>query len=511
MDVVWKPLAGSQTLAISCPSDIILLHGTRGGGKTDVQLMRFRRNVGIGYGAFWRGCIFDREYKNLDDIVAKSRRWFNRFGDGARFLSSMSDYKWVWPTGEELMFRSLSRDSDYDKFHGQEFSFIGWNEITKFPTSNLFDDMMSCNRSSFKPEDYPLQDKTVLPDIPLEVVATCNPYGVGMNWVKKRFILPSKSGQILRTTTTVYDPSKEEEVEVTRTQTHIFSSYRENKYLSPKYIADLVSITDPNKKKAWAEGSWDITSGGMFDDLWNTREHVLSPFDIPKGWVVTRSFDYGSSAPFSVGWWTISDGSDVTLKNGKSIATVRGDVFRIAEWFGCGAKDSEGLHMLATEISKGIVERELEMKIYNRVVPGPADTAIYTTMDKTSIATEMTKSVRINGKMYNGVQWVASNKSPGSRIYGWEMLRVYLKNAIRPATKLKNGNLFYLPREKPGLFVFDNCKMFIELFPVMPRDKKKLDDVDTESNDHIGDETRYMILSLVGKSKNFKRIKGLSS
>jgi hypothetical protein len=39
--------------------------------------MRFRRNVGVGYGAFWRGVIFDREYKNLDDLVNKSRRWFN--------------------------------------------------------------------------------------------------------------------------------------------------------------------------------------------------------------------------------------------------------------------------------------------------------------------------------------------------------------------------------------------------------------------------------------------------
>jgi hypothetical protein len=111
--------------------------GARGPGKTDTQLMRFRRNVGVGYGPFWRGVIFDREYKNLDDLVNKSRRWFNQFGDGARFLSSAQDYKWTWPTGEELLFRAIKKLDDYWNYHGQEFPFIGWNELCKYPTLEL--------------------------------------------------------------------------------------------------------------------------------------------------------------------------------------------------------------------------------------------------------------------------------------------------------------------------------------------------------------------------------------
>ena len=118
---VWSPLPGSQTLVMSCPANVILYHGSRGPGKTDAQLMRFRQNVGKGYGRFWRGVIFDREYKNLDDLVSKSMRWFPAFKDGARFLSGKSDYRWVWPTGEELLFRVLKRDADYWGYHGQEF------------------------------------------------------------------------------------------------------------------------------------------------------------------------------------------------------------------------------------------------------------------------------------------------------------------------------------------------------------------------------------------------------
>ena len=50
-------------------------------------------------------------------------------------------------------------------------------------------------------------------------------------------------------------------------------------------------------------------------------------------------------------------------------------------------------------------------------------------------------------------------------------------------------------REMPGLFVFNNCTHFIDLFPILPRDEKDSDDVDTDAEDHIGDEVRYRILA----------------
>ncbi len=111
VNVVWQPFAGSsQEFAVAVPVDVLLLEGTRGGGKTDVQLHRFRRLVGMGYGSYWRGVIFDREYKNLDDLVAKSERYFRLYKDGAKF--NASDYTWTWPTGESLEFRHIKRAAD---------------------------------------------------------------------------------------------------------------------------------------------------------------------------------------------------------------------------------------------------------------------------------------------------------------------------------------------------------------------------------------------------------------
>lgn len=488
--IVWKPLPGSQSLVMSCPAQHILFHGTRGPGKTDSQLMRFRRHVGQGYGKFWRGVIFDREYKNLDDLVSKSMRWFPEFGDKARFLSSKSDYRWVWPTGEELLFRAVKRDTDYWSYHGQEFPFIGWNELVKYPTADLYDAMMSCNRTSFLPEDYPveLDDGTtiILPEIPLEVMATCNPFGVGHNWVKKRYINKSRMGQIHKRVVNVFNPRTQKREDIVKTQVHIFGSYKENRFLSPEYVAELETITDKNKRQAWLQGNWDIVSGGMFDDVWDTLQHKIKPFKIPHSWRVDRSFDWGSSKPFSVGWWAESDGSDVLMPNGTYRSTVRGDLFRIAEWYGTSGKPNQGLTMLANDITAGIIEREIIMGIHNRVVPGPADNSIHDVQNGNSIAADMLKSVRINGSVYSGISWARCDKSPGSRKAGWEKCRIYLNKALIPS---------HGPREDPGLYIFDNCTYCLDLFPTLPRDEKDPDDVDTDSEDHIGDEIRYRVLA----------------
>lgn len=271
------------------------------------------------------------------------------------------------------------------------------------------------------------------------------------------------------------------------TRCHIFGSYLENKNLDPIYIANLVSIDDPNKREAWLKGSWDITSGGMFDDLWRSQIHKIAPFNIPASWKIDRSFDWGSSKPFSVGWWARSDGCDVVLPNGKVMSTKRGDLFRIGEWYGTTGKPNEGLRMLASEIAAGIVKRELAMGIRDRVVPGPADNSIWDVENGNCIANDMAKPVRLNGKIHKGIAWERSDKSAGSRKNGWLRVRTYLKAAI--PDKDNPG-----PREKPALYIFETCNHFLELFPNLPRDEEDLDDIDTDVEDHIGDEVRYRIL-----------------
>lgn len=480
-NIIWTPLAGSQRLAVACPCNDILYEGTRGPGKTDAQLMYFRKLVGLGYGSYWRGIIFDKEYKHLDDLVVKSKRWFHKFGDGAKFISGGA-YKWVWPTGEELLFRVAAKTDDYWNYHGHEYPYIGWNELSKYTTSELFEMMMSCNRSSFIPEEHSPDPSNPLPPIPLVNFSTTNPFGAGHNWIKRKYIDVAKPGQIVEMTREVFNPRSQKKELVTRTQVRIFGSYKENKYLSPEYIMGLESITEENKRKAWLYGDWDITSGGMIDDLWNSEKHILDPFQIPESWRVDRSFDWGSSKPFSVGWWAESDGSPVVIRDGLKEVTrhfPKGSVFLISEWY--GGDDNKGLMMTSRDIAKGILEREKAMRV--KVHPGPADSSIYDEIDKHSISSEMAAV---------GVKWLYADKSPGSRKRGAQKVRDMLSESLKDRP------------ESPGLWVFRNCQQWIRHVPVIPRSDKDPDDVDTEAEDHDWDMTRYRLSQKRTESKTSK-------
>lgn len=468
--------------------------------NTVTQLMRFRRRVGIGYGSFWRGIIFDKEYKNFGDIIAQSKRFFSKFDDGAKFISSPSDLKWVWPTGEELLFRHVKKLSDYDGLHGWEIPWIGWNELTKHPTAELYDKLMSINRSSFTPErDTPRKpdgtfdtpDGLPLPSIPLEVFSTTNPSGPGHNWVKRRFINCAKNGEVVRIKTVVFDPKKQEDVEVTKTQVAIFGSYRENIYLPAEYIAELDRLTnsDLNLKRAWLFGDWDVTAGGAIDDLWKREVHIVPRFPIPKEWYLDRSMDWGSSHPFSVGWWAEANGEEVVLPNGQRFCPAPGSLIQFAEWYGTAEiGTNKGLKLSASDVAEGVKAREIELMkagwIRSQPWPGPADNQIRDVRES-DVDTIEAKMAKV------GIRWTESDKSPGSRRNGLQLVRDRLEAALRG--------------EGPGLYFMSHCQASIETLPSLPRDDVKVDDVDTTAEDHVYDMVRYR--SLKGSNRLAKQIK----
>jgi hypothetical protein len=471
-EVTWAPQKGSQEAFLNCNDFEVLFEGTRGPGKTDALLMDFAQFTGKGFGAAWKGILFRQTYKQLGDVITKSKKWFPILYPDAKYNNS--DHFWEWPDGERLLLRQFLRDDDYWNYHGHEYPWIGWEELCNWHTDVGYKRMMSCCRSPKR-------------GLPKRVRSTTNPYGPGHNWVKHRFQLPIPPNHIIGR---LIDDAVDEEGQPEPPRRAIHGYLQENRMLlteDPDYVAKLRGAArNQTELKAWLYGSWDIVAGGMFDDVWEAKTHVVEPFIVPHSWRIDRSFDWGSSAPFSVGWWAESDGTDVRLANGQWKSTVRGDLYRIAEWYGWTGKPNEGKRMLATEIAQGIVEREIKMGLYGRVKAGPADTSIFDVENGMSIALDMGKSIRLdNGQIKNGVTWMRADKRAGSRKTGWEMVRKRLKNACKP----KNG----LIRELPGLYVFRTCDQFIRTVPVLPRDEKDPDDVDSGAEDHIGDELRYRV------------------
>jgi hypothetical protein len=446
--VVWEAQP-QQALLISCPIEDIFFGGARGGGKTDGSLGDWISHQDL-YKSAARGIFFRRTYDELEEAQARAIELFTPLGA----VYKAQKRTWIFPNGATLKMRYLKRDADAANYQGHQYTWMCFEELGNWPNPAPIDKLRACLRSGRSgPDGKP---------IPKSFRATGNPGGVGHGWIKVRYIDPAPP----------LTPFYDEEGETWRV--YIPSKLSDNKALTendPDYWKRVKASANGDEAllEAWANGNWDIIAGGMFDDLFKRDIHVIEPFEIPASWTVDRSFDWGSSKPFSVHWNAQSDGTEAP--NG--ITYPAGTLFIIEEWYGWNGKPNQGLKLLAVEVADGVVEREEVMPF--KVYPGPADSAIFN-IDPTSgisIADDMES---------RGVEWERADKSPGSRKTGWERTRKYLKACHQ------------FPMEQPGLFVFKHCTHFIRTVPILPRSERDRDDVNTEAEDHAGDNTRYRVM-----------------
>lgn len=449
-ELVWAPQEGPQRALLECPVEDVLFGGARGGGKSDGILGDWLAHQHR-YGAAARGLLVRRSYPEFEELLDRASYLFGRAG--ASFNGT--ERRWTFPNGAKIRARYLAKDKDADGMQGWSNTWIGVDEVGNFPSPKPIDKLRATLRST-------------VPGVAKVMRSSANPGGPGHSWVKARYIDPAAP----------FTPFTAEEKlpdGTTATVRRVFipSTIEDNTLLltaDPDYW-ERVALAAAGQEwllKAWRFGLWDIVAGGYFDAVWWPEAHVLEPFPIPPGWRLDRSFDWGSSKPFAVCWWAESNGEPVEHR-GRTYGSVRGDLFLVAEWYGWNGSPNEGCHMLAREIARGI--KKLEAKWGLQVEPGPADTSIYTRENGPSIADDMEKE---------GVYWTKADKAPGSRKAGWHTMLRMLTDARATA-----------PREEPGLFVFNHCRHFIRTVPVLQRDDRDNDDVDTKGEDHIADAVRY--------------------
>ncbi|NTV47280.1 MAG: hypothetical protein HGB11_12325 [Chlorobiales bacterium] len=139
---------------------------------------------------------------------------------------------------------------------------------------------------------------------------------------------------------------------------------------------------------------------------------------------------------------------------------------------------NKGLVMSAVDVAKGVIDKEVGLMVNGWVpkqpYPGPADNQIRNVIDKKIDTIE-----KLMAK--EGIRWTKSDKSPGSRAIGLQLVRDRLEAALKAEGK--------------ALYFMRNCVASIETIPVLPRDEKNMDDVDTDAEDHLYDCTRYRILA----------------
>ena len=321
------------------------------------------------------------------------------------------------------------------------------------------------------------------------IICGSNPGGISHNFFKKSFVtsrppleieqMDEDNGGLLRQ----YIPA-------------LLTDNRSLMEEDPNYKGRLKGLGNKQLVRAMLEGDWNILSGGALDDVWQAEIHILQKFKIPSGWYVDRGFDWGSSHPFSVLWFAEADGEEVPDGIYKGWCPPKGTLIIIAEWYGCSGEPNTGLKMSARDIAKGIKEREIIFK-KNLLAPcieeghssektihaGPADNQIFSEQNENCIGNDMEDE---------SIYWERSNKSAGTRVGGLNLIRDGLLNALQEYV------------EDPAIYIFNSCPELIDHLPVLPRDTKNTEDVDSSAEDHDYDVLRYRCLGTNQRPTNFK-------
>lgn len=437
--------------------DEVTLAGERGGGKSYWQC-GFQEDGALRYSDKSRGIMFRKTYAELEELQLAATEIFPTTGATYKTQPSAKyplSNCWYWPNGATVKMRYLEAERDYGRYHGHQYTRVSFDEVTEYASPTPILKMISTLRSAH--------------GVPCRMALTGNPGGIGHVWMRGRIFM-----------TAPYTPYDDPETGLSRI--FIPSKLNDNRDLrvnDPGYIKRLLAATQGNDalRRAWLEGDWDVLAGAFFNNFSRER-HVIRPFQVPQHWTRFVSFDWGSAKPFSVGWWAISNGEVIRLRDGRSLWFPAGAMIRYREWYGKkGDEHNVGLKMFAEEVAHGIITREKEAgeqlampgddHIGARIAYRVADPACYREDGGPSIAERMARA----GCIFRAAD--------NARVAGWDQMRARFEG--------EDG--------APLIYIFNTCTDFIRTVPSLIHDKDRLEDLDTDGEDHAADEARYACMS----------------
>lgn len=439
-EVIFSPHPGPQTEFLAASEQEVLYGGAAGGGKSFAMLadpMRYFDNPKF------NGLLLRRTNDELRKLITESQFLYKKAFPGASWKEQKN--LWVFPSGAQFWMTYLERDEDVQRYQGQEFSWIGVDELTQYATPASWIYLSSRLRVS---EDSGL---------PTMMRATTNPGGPGHGWVKRMFIDPAppniafdaldyETGSVMRVDDGDTDFPKEMWGKALFQRRFIPAKLSDNPSLGWRYKANLLSQSD-NVKRQLLDGDWTVADGAAFSEF-RTALHTCKPFDIPSNWLKFRSCDFGYSErqASAVHWYAV----DPTF----------GTIYVYRELY------------VNKHTGTQLARRVLDLEAGESIAYGVLDSSVWAVRGQTgpTIAEEMQRM---------GCRWRPSDRSAGSRISSKNRLHELLR--VDEYTK------------KPGIIFFDTCRHIIADLPVIPSSKDS-DDIDPKyATDHAYDSIRYGI------------------
>lgn len=433
--VVWRPQSGPQTLFCACGFRECLYGGAAGGGKSDALIGDFSMGI-FQYGGAWRGMIARQSFPQLEEIERRCMEIFSPVFGASSYKVGRRTWEFETPRGvATLMLRALEKDEDAHKFQGHQFTYLGFDELTHWPSDYVYEFLVKTRLRS--PHGAPCY-----------VRATANPGGPGHTWVKRRF-MEDDNGRPVQALTPIHYVGRSG---ARYTRIFIPARLTDNKILmenDPAYIDQLDAIRDPVMRRALLLGDWDIIRGAAFPEF-RREVHVIenkAPDPKAKHW---RSMDWGLAKPYSCLWYQQDYDGDVVIWN---------------QLKGCGEKAGEGSRETPEQVMVKIMDLEDNHEL--NVTEGWLDGACFSA-DQTE--NDIAKQL---GGLKMG--WRAAAKGPGSRVRH--------KQLVHDMLKVVNG--------QSRLRIMERCEPLITTLTTIQRSKNNPEDVDTDGDDHDFDSLRY--------------------
>ena len=256
--VEFAPQDGPQYRAFESGVDELLYGGAAFGGKTIWLTLDPLHYIQF---PMFKAKIFRRTYPELNEIITYANEYYRALGA----VSREGGLQWTFPSGATIRFYHMQEEMDWMKHAGESVPYFGFDELTTF-TETQYTSILPWNRT---------RDPRIKP----KLRATTNPWGPGLGWVYERFIRPVCDDDGLPTdaiqfiTTMLPDSSTHQ-----YTRQFIQAKYTDNEIgikNNPGYVARLMEEPDPEKRKAYMEGSWDIRPGQFFSTF-RDRVHVVA-------------------------------------------------------------------------------------------------------------------------------------------------------------------------------------------------------------------------------------------
>jgi hypothetical protein len=265
---------------LSAPENLVLYGGAAGGGKSYSLILDPLRFV---HCRDHNVVIIRRTMPELRQLIDISLELYDMLTPKPKWMAG--ENTWKFPSGAKIWFSFMETAKDKLRYQGQDYTYVGFDELSQYPTDEGFAWLMSRTRK-------PVRAK----EIQTYIRATANP---GSQWVYDRFIAPAPPE-----TTFIYPPSIG--TSKPRTAKFIPAKLADNPHLDydGEYRAMLESLPEVERRQL-LDGDWMASNDAMFTEF-SIETHVCEPFYIPKHWNRVCGLDYGYNDPAAAVWFAVN-------------------------------------------------------------------------------------------------------------------------------------------------------------------------------------------------------------